>query len=266
MNKLKFNIFPGGKSRALTLSYDDGREYDRRLVDMFNRYGIKGTFHLNSGIFGDSAYVQAKEVASLYRGHEVSIHTVNHYDLTIIPHDLVVSEIQNDRKTLEDLVGYPVRGMSYPFGTFNDSLVQTLASLGIEYSRTTRTTKGFQINSDFRRWKSTCHHSENLLETAQRFLSENINWTYKLMYVWGHSYEFENDNSWDMMEEFCRAIGNLDEIWYATNIEIVDYINAVRGLRISVDSSKVFNPSATDVWIEAGGNPVKIAGGTTIRL
>ena len=30
--------FPGGKRKALTLSYDDGKLADRRLVDIFNRH------------------------------------------------------------------------------------------------------------------------------------------------------------------------------------------------------------------------------------
>ena len=45
-----FICFPEGKHKVLTMSYDDGRVEDRRLVGIFNRYGIKGTFHLNSGL------------------------------------------------------------------------------------------------------------------------------------------------------------------------------------------------------------------------
>ena len=49
--KLKniYTCFPGGKHKVLTMSYDDGRDSDVRLVGIFNQYGIKGTFHLNSG-------------------------------------------------------------------------------------------------------------------------------------------------------------------------------------------------------------------------
>ena len=48
MNKI-YQCFPQGKHKALTMSYDDGKEDDRRLVEIFNRYGIRGTFHVNSG-------------------------------------------------------------------------------------------------------------------------------------------------------------------------------------------------------------------------
>ena len=48
-SSLLFDAFPGGKRKALVLSYDDGRVEDRRLVEIFNRHGLRGTFHLNSG-------------------------------------------------------------------------------------------------------------------------------------------------------------------------------------------------------------------------
>ena len=46
--------FPEGKHKVLTMSFDDGRVEDRQLVDMFNRYGIRGTFHVNSGIAAET--------------------------------------------------------------------------------------------------------------------------------------------------------------------------------------------------------------------
>ena len=49
MNKI-YKAFPGGKHKVLTLSYDDGKVQDRRLVKIFNKYGIKATFNLNSGL------------------------------------------------------------------------------------------------------------------------------------------------------------------------------------------------------------------------
>ena len=43
-----YHCFPGGKFKALTMSYDDGYMEDIRLIEIFNQYGIKGTFNLNS--------------------------------------------------------------------------------------------------------------------------------------------------------------------------------------------------------------------------
>ena len=46
-----FMRFPGGKTRALTLSYDDGVEQDIRLIEIMKKNGLKGTFNVNSGLY-----------------------------------------------------------------------------------------------------------------------------------------------------------------------------------------------------------------------
>ena len=74
MNRV-YCCYPGGKHKALTMSYDDGRSYDRRLVEIFNKNGIKGTFHLNSGLFDRGDRVMPEEISTLYAGHEVACHT-----------------------------------------------------------------------------------------------------------------------------------------------------------------------------------------------
>lgn len=38
-----------GKKKAVTFSFDDGVTQDIRLIEIFNKYGLKGTFNLNSG-------------------------------------------------------------------------------------------------------------------------------------------------------------------------------------------------------------------------
>ena len=83
MNKV-YQCFPGGKHKALTMSYDDGRTQDRRLIEIFNKYGIRGTFHLNSGLM-DENHIQPEEVPTLYKGHEVSCHTVTHPTIARCP-------------------------------------------------------------------------------------------------------------------------------------------------------------------------------------
>ena len=96
------------------MSYDDGRSQDRHLVDIFNRNGIKGTFHLNSGLFDRGDRILPEEIATLYAGHEVACHTVTHPTIARCPLPEVAQEVLGDRKFLEQKTGYPVRGLSYP--------------------------------------------------------------------------------------------------------------------------------------------------------
>lgn len=263
---IKFDLFPQGKTKALTMSYDDGQKFDRQLVKIFNKYGIKGTFHLNSGNLDGEAFITSGEVAELYKGHEVSLHTKTHPFLNCIPIEVLIEEIVEDRKVLESLAGYPIKGMSYPFGVYDEKIVETLKSLGIQYSRTVVSHHDFRIPDNFLMWPATCHHDDNLLELGQRFLDYEYRGKLKLMYVWGHSYEFDRNNNWEVIEDFCRLVSGKEDIWYATNIEIMRYVKALKSLEFSQKGDIVYNPAAMTVWINVDGKAVEVKGGETVIL
>ncbi|SNX53390.1 polysaccharide deacetylase family protein [Thermoanaerobacterium sp. RBIITD] len=262
--KVKFNYYPGGKRKALTMSYDDGQIFDRKLIEIFNKYGIKGTFNLNSGNFDREPFINSSEIKDLYKNHEVAVHSLNHPYLTLIPLEDLAEQILEDRKNLETLVGYQVRGMAYPFGDYNDILMKSLPSFGIEYSRTTISTRGFKLPNNFLEWHPTCHHNQDLIEKWKEFKNSNDKRQMLLFYVWGHSYEFNNHNNWNAIEEFCKMASSDESVWFATNIEIVDYINALKNLKFSVDRKIITNPSSIPVWIDVDGESVKINSGETV--
>ncbi len=266
--------FPGGRSKALTLSYDDGRSQDRRLVEILNKFGIRGTFHLNSGWMDPELVRMREEAARLYEGHEIATHSLTHPTLTGLSDTAVVTQILEDRKNLERLTGRLIRGHSYPNGAYDARVKQILKNLGIAYARVVSPTGDFELPQDFLEWHPTCHHGDpNLMKLARTFAEFNKPQYLKLFYVWGHSYEFDRDSNWNVIEEFCEYMGGREDIWYATNLEIVDYMNAARGLIYSADGTTVYNPNALDVWIRklSDTNPelgeaVRVPGGATICL
>lgn len=116
-------------------------------------------------------------------------------------------------------------------------------------------------------WIPTCHHNHNLVEFGKRFMKLTKKQYLYMMYVWGHSFEFERNNNWEVMEEFCEMIGHRDDIWYATNIEIVDYNEAFDRLQIFADNEYIYNPSACSVWVAVNNvRVIEIPGGETIKL
>ncbi len=148
-----YKCFPQGKHKVLTMSYDDGKVFDRRLVEIFNKNGIKGTFHINSGLFDDSR-IKPSDIKKLYSGHEVAAHTLTHPTIARSPKEQVVLQVLEDRKNLENLVGYTVRGLSYPNGSYNKDIKEILPHLGIEYSRVVGSSKTFDLPEDFFAWTS----------------------------------------------------------------------------------------------------------------
>lgn len=262
---IELNRFKDGKIGAVTLSYDDGTTYDKQLIEILNRYQMKATFHINSEFFGTEGKIPADEAEEIFRGHEVAVHGSRHRFPTQLPPQNIIYEIFEDRRRLESIVHYPVTGLSYAFGDVNETVINGLKTCGIVYGRTTHSTFGFRIPNNFLTWDPTCHHND-CLTCADRFLSFLDKNRFSLFYVWGHAYEFNNNNNWDLIEEFCKKVHGDDRVWYATNMEIYEYIEAVKRLVISADNRMVYNPSAIDVWVSNDGKTVKIPAGASVTL
>lgn len=265
--KKVYGCFPGGKHKALTLSYDDGKQQDRRLISLLNQHGIKATFHLNSGLFSDEKRIKPEEFQGLYAGHEVACHTVSHPTIARCPLPEVAREVLDDRQALEAIMGYPVRGLSYPNGSLSEEIKRLLPACGIRYSRVVGNTDGFELPADAYAWKATCHHGHRLLELGEEFLGLHKQQYLYLMYVWGHSYEFDRDDNWELIERFCEMMGGQDDIWYCTNIQYWDCMDAYARLQFAEDNSFVYNPNAEECWIRVNdGSPLCIPGGQLVRL
>ena len=250
-----------GKSKVLTLSYDDNVVQDIRLMEILDKHGIKATFNINTGMYVPEDTVREQyygrmklsEAVALYKdsGHEVAVHGLTHPALNKLPSDERLMEVLEDRKNITQQYGSLARGMAYPGGTYNQAVIEDLARCGICYARTIKSTEQVNFPENWLEWHPTCHHKNpKLMEITRRFVDEaprygNVNW---LFYVWGHSFEFDKDDNWHVIEEFAQYAGGKEDIWYATNIEIYDYVKAYESLQTSVDKSIVHNPTATDVW------------------
>ena len=274
-----FMRFPGGKCKAFTMSYDDGVQQDVKLISIMRKNGVKGTFNLNSGVFAAEGTVYPEgqihrrmtlnECKKAYAGEdiEVAVHGLTHPFLEQLSRGECTKEILEDRINLEREFGCMVRGSAYPFGTTNDNVVESLKACGIAYARTVVSTHAFGIPSDWLRLPATCHHNDALLnELGDKFLALRSDRGAYLFYLWGHAYEFEANDNWNVIEEFLAKIGHKDDVWYATNIEIYDYVKAFEQLIFSADGLKVYNPTATELWLERGRTVYKIGAGETITF
>ncbi|MBR4081829.1 MAG: polysaccharide deacetylase family protein [Clostridia bacterium] len=274
-----FYRFPGGLHKAVTLSYDDGVEQDIRLMEILDQHGIKCTFNLNSGCWAPEGTVYApgtihrrmskSQVEKVYANpnHEVAAHCLTHASLTELSPAEVAWEVLEDRRNLENMFGGLVRGLAYPFGTHSDRVVDALRATGVAYARTVVSTNDCSIPGDWLRLHPTCHHNApNLMQLCDRFLQDSAPFGSRLFYLWGHSYEFEADNNWHVIEEFCDKMGGHEDIWYATNIQIVDYVNACRRVIASADGKTLYNPTSTDVWADVNGKAVFLPAGQTTRV
>lgn len=272
--------FPQFKSKAVTLSYDDCVRQDKRLIAIMQKHGLKGTFNVNGGKFAESfdgvttkGNMTVEEALELYNssGMEVAVHGYKHLSLAEVDSAIALNDVIEDRKTLEKVFGRVVKGMAYANGSYDDDVVEMLKKCGISYARTTVATGKFDLPTDRLRLKPTCKHTDpRLMDLAKEFVEKSFPYPWyqpaQLFYLWGHSFEFDNDGNWNVIEEFAEYVGGRDDIWYATNGEIFEYLQAIERLNFSVDASFVNNPSAIDAYIYWYGKEVLIPAGKTVRL
>lgn len=268
----EFLRFPGGKPKAVTLSYDDGCRDDIKFSETINRYGLKGTFNINSGFIAktqNERCLTAEEMKKyiIDTGNEIAVHGEFHRAPGKQRPIEGIKDVLNCRIKLEQLFGTIIRGMAYPDSGIHDfqnnanyeCVREYLKDLGIAYARSLcGDNDGFKLPADWYNWIPTAHHNNknifayidkfnNRVLTDDTYISNREPW---LFYLWGHSFEFRHADNWDHLEEICQKLSGKDDVWYATNIEIYDYVNAYYSLIHSADGNVIFNPTIYDIWIE----------------
>lgn len=232
-----------GKNKAITFSYDDGVTQDVRLIELFNKYGLKATFNINSELLGkpgtlrikgrDSDFVfhnknKAEDVKHIYDGHEVAVHTLTHPRLPGIEDEAeIIRQVEQDRLNLSELVGYEVVGMAYPCGGVNndDRVAEIIKkNTGVKYARALETNGSFDLQDNLYRFQATIYHHgewDKLFETAERFLALDTDKP-QILYIWGHAYEFDiYPERWGQFEELCQMISGKSDIFYGNNTEVL---------------------------------------------
>ena len=259
--KVIYTCFPGGKHKVLTMSYDDGRLEDRRLVELFNRYGIRGTFNLNGGL---SASRRASGL-SCTRAMRSPVTPTTTPPSPAARWTRPPGRCWPTVCSLRASWATPCAGLPTPTAAGRRRLPPCCP----RWASATPAwwdTHDFAMPHDFMTWKATCHHTHNLLEDGKRFVELYKTQYLYMMYVWGHSFEFRTEEDWALMEQFCQLAGGREDTWYATNIEIVDYMADAARLQYTAAGDKVCNPNAQSIWVEVDGRHYEIPAGKTVAL
>ena len=226
-----------GKKKALTFSYDDGVTQDIRLIELFNKYGIKATFNLNSELLGMDGELlregvkvshiknKPQEIKAIYSDHEVAVHTLTHPNLrTVLQDEEIVRQVEQDRLNLSELCGYEVVGMAYPCGgnCYDERVISFIReNTGVRYARTTNSTYKFDRQLKLLEFNPTVYHHmemDKMFELGEQFLNMKAEEP-QIFYVWGHAYEFDIHNDWARFEEFLQMMSGRSDICYCTNRE-----------------------------------------------
>ena len=285
--RYRFLRFPGGKAKAVTLSYDDCCRADLRFVEVINRYGLKCTFNLNPSMYGDTPgegwAMTREEAQTLPRGgHEIAVHGNQHLAPGVVSPARAIRDVLDCRLELERDFGGIIRGMAYPDsgitrllnGVTYQQIRQYLTDLGIVYSRTLGgDNDSFNLPADWLAWMPTAHHDNpHLMGWIDRFVALDPNTLFsanrapRLFYLWGHAFEFDNNKNWERLEEIGEKLAGHEDIWYATNMEIWEYAHAFEKIVESADGKTIYNPTLLTLWYDLDGTIGKIEPGETVVL
>lgn len=277
--RYRFLRFPDGKGKAVTLSYDDGSKHDIRLSETINKYGLKCTFNLTN-----TSSLTKEEVVDniLSKGHEIAVHGSFHRAEGMIRCIEGIDDVLSCRKELENKFNMIVRGMAYPDSgiryvndvTSYDSIRHYLKDLDIVYARTLgKDNNMFRLPDDWYAWMPTAHHGNpEIMKYIEEFTILDMDKEYsarrypRLFYIWGHSNEFERNNNWELLDEISEKLSGRDDIWYATNIEIYNYVNAYNSLSFSADGTIIYNPTLYTIWFDIDGTLYSVKSNETIYL
>ena len=267
-------LYPLGKSKAFNVTYDDGVLQDVRFVELLNKYNLKGTFNLNSGLMENEfewthesglvvKRLPSEKVVSLYDGHEIASHTLTHPFMDDKSEDEILFELKEDKKKLEKLFQREIKGFAVPFDYYSELIEDCTKKCGFEYARISEESLSFKPQSDYHRWKATVFHLDESLEKLTRdFICTEEELA--LFQIVGHSYDLDTENMWDKIEKVFKEISSQDDILPMTTIEIIDYLKAMENAEIT--DSYIVNHSGQALWFLVGGNVCELKANDKICL
>ena len=224
------NPYPNNKFKAITFSFDDGTNQDIRLVNLFNKYNLKCTFNINSGISNHNCRwvynnveiyrLEKDELIKAYKGHEVASHSLSHPHLFDLSKEEIIKEIKDDIANLNNWFSHQkIIGFAYPYGQVNQEIKDILGNNNIKWARNAGHSNSFEIGDDLLNYTPTCHFlSKDLPMILKKFLSLKTN-KKQVLFIWGHSNELDTNNCWEYFENILKELSNKEDIYYCTNSE-----------------------------------------------
>lgn len=254
-------LYPGGKRKAFNITYDDGVLQDVRFVALLNRYGLKGTFNLNSELMRtgfswthpcgmEVKRLSPAQARGLYDGHEIASHTLTHPYMHDLSREEIMRQMLDDKDALEAMFGVEVRGFAVPFDYYSGQIADCARESGFEYARMSEFSGSYAPCRDWYYWKTGVYHIQpELTDFVAGFL--NTDQELAVCQIVGHSYDLNAEDLWSTMELILAAVAGQEDIWPCTNLELVRYLKAMD--RCTISDNHIQNNSHRDLWFQTDG-------------
>ena len=215
--------------KYFVFSIDDGTIYDETTIGLFNKYGVRGTFNLNSGLDDFVWYLGEQPIRrfnlyehrDLYKDQEVASHTLTHPYLDQMSREDILREVNEDIYNLENIFQREVTGFATPFHTAGEREVEIIRDgTKIRHLRLSDLDESFKRPIDQYHIKCTSFRVQRALELFDSFINDP---NAELFVFVGHSYDFFVDQTFDKLEILLQKINeHKDEIKVLTMQEMVN--------------------------------------------
>ena len=269
--------YPDFKFKAVTFSFDDGTYHDIEMIEIMNKFNLKGTFNLNSKlIYPNSKFVMANwincyrldrhQINEIYKGHEIASHTSTHTDFSVYDDNALTYQINEDIVALSEITKEDIVGFAYPFGIYNDQIIERLKKCGVIYARATKCDYTFNIPTDLYTFGGSCTIS---CPQFPKMINKWLNYSpksMKLFYIWGHSYELDMYHEHEKIYNLYEKLANKEDTWYATNKDVFSYILAFNKLKFYSKTNEFVNKSEKDLYVIFNNNKYIIKAFSVLKI
>ena len=164
--------------KLFVFAIDDGTVFDKKVIDIFNKYGISATFNLNSGLqdyvwykdWLEVSRLKLEENKNIYEGHEVASHSLTHPFLTSLSDEDIYKEVKEDIDNLKNIFSREIHSFSFPFDGFDEKSINIIKSLGITHIILPCIDDSFRYPADTYHIKVTSWNIDDALRKVKRFI------------------------------------------------------------------------------------------------
>jgi peptidoglycan/xylan/chitin deacetylase (PgdA/CDA1 family) len=195
--------------------WDDGVNDDIRLIEILRRHNAKASFNLNYSTHKETRgpawsfrglkevhRLARSELSEVYEGFTIANHSLGHPHLEQLEPAAALQEIREGRDTLEQHFGVPITGFAYPFGSYDEAVIEMVRETGHVYARTCVNLTPCFPPADPITFHPDCHFLDaNFWDKFQQASEQS-----EVFYFWGHSYELVTEDDWTAFEQKIEKI------------------------------------------------------------
>ena len=207
-------------------SIDDGTVFDKQVLDIFNKYGIKATFNINSGLasyiwFNEGIPIERHDLnfdKYLYEGHEIASHSLTHPHLTMCPGEVISKEVGEDVLNLEKITGKPITTFAFPFSDWDERCIEIIKHIhNLKVIRLSDIDTSFKFPKDLHHVKITSLEIYDALVLVDQFIKDK---EAQLFVFVSHGYDFYMNHSYEQLELLCQKVTKRKDIEIITMSEL----------------------------------------------